>query len=274
MERKSKLLAAGVLAIGAELVLAQAVKPKESQTPLLDPQSPTPTVFAPSSIVFNLEPLLDAAAAVNPTETPFIDLTPNSTSSPTPEIPFGEHKCVLPLNIPFKITQGFLEPSTNKTQGHIRHMGVDFGGVKEGDSVLNICDSELVWAGPTEGNPGLGNVVIVKDVLSGNYILSAHLSSFTNKTPGEKILAGEEIGKVGHSGTPRDHLHLMIFTPYGWSEIERGTNQFYGGNYGLSLTGYYINLQPINDEEVAKRLVNPVIFIYEKTGIEVWKVAS
>lgn len=290
MERKNRLFLTGAFVLGTGVLLAEMAKPQEVHS--LPIESPTPTTTLPSADILDSMDMTSIIAnnLNNPTATPFIDLSPTST----PEIPFGEHQCRLPLNRPFTLTMGFLTQRTEDEKDGgglmfregipVRHLGVDFGGVEEGSPIFNICDSELIYAGSgrtkeqeekeKDGGQNLGNVVVVRDVPSGNYFLFAHLNKVTDKLPGEKILAGEIIGEVGHSGNWTTHLHLMIFTPYGWSLWEEGTKAFYGGDYSQTLTSYYYNLETSSDKDIAKRLVDPSIFLFQLTGEKIWKNPS
>lgn len=238
--------------------------------PILDTQTPTTFVPSPTERI-----LPSATATASETFTPSL--------SPTPEIPFGD-KCTLPVNPPFSVGTGYLEqvldkntkkPRFDNSGRPMRHNGIDIIGVKEGDNLFNICDSELIFAGFVEGDDGLGNTVVVKDVITGDVLLFAHLSKLTDKLPGDKILAGEKIGEVGQSGGQKKvHLHITVFTPDGWLTVENSTNNFYGGDYSQSLNGEYINLTYVNDEAAVERTEDPVIWIYKATGIQIWKLTS
>jgi hypothetical protein len=283
MERRNflKLTVAAATAVGLRYSgLDSLLKKGSSPTP--DSQSSATFASSPTNSEV-IEENFSSPGSIDKTEV----FPPTQTVSPvTPEIPFGEHKCVLPLKVPFRTTTGFKEPLKDKSGKFIyseegillRHMGLDLGDVKEGDDVFSLCDSELLWVGAVVDNEGknLGNVVVIKDVVTENVLLLAHLSQVTDKKPGEKILAGEKIGEIGCSGGWGEnnvHLHITVFTKEGWKLIAKATQNNYAGDYARSLTPLYVKLQKItNEEEIAKRLIDPAIYIYQKTGIKVWEL--
>ena len=84
------------------------------------------------------------------------------------------------------------------------HNGVDIA-VKEGDAVLSAIDGTVKEA---EYTPSLGNYVLVEN---GDYTaLSAHLSSI-DVAQGDKVIAGQQIGKAGKTGmTTGANLHFEL----------------------------------------------------------------
>jgi hypothetical protein len=279
MERKNRYLLTITLALG--LVGARIIDAHQKGGGSSIFNSQIPTTFEPTLTIGNLTEEILASPMVLPSLTAVI---PSETFAPpflpTAEIPFGGHECVLPLAVPFKATTGYLEQLKDKDGKPLfykglpeRHPGTDLGNIKEGDSVYNICDSELFYSGPTEGEPGLGNVVVVKDVSTGNYILFAHLSSFIHRAPGERIIAGDEIGKAGYSGGWEEddvHVHISVLTGYALILIMESTRNSYGNDFSKSLTPLFHNLETISDEEIAKRLIDPAIFIYRATRRKIW----
>ena len=118
--------------------------------------------------------------------------------------------------------------SFGTTQAGLRntHHGVDFTNA-QGTPVLAAADGKVIVAGTdhsTEYGWGLdyyGELVILQHEFPGYalpvYTLYAHLSKLLVE-PGQSVQAGEEIGKVGSTGTAQGaHLHF---------EVRQGGNSF------------------------------------------------
>jgi len=92
------------------------------------------------------------------------------------------------------------------TQGsHAGHVALDFG-VPVGTPVKSTLDGKVTFAG--WNNQGYGNLIIVEN---GPYrVFFAHLSDFSVKV-GDKIQAGEVLGKSGNTGdSTGPHLHYEV----------------------------------------------------------------
>ena len=91
------------------------------------------------------------------------------------------------------------------------HWGTDFAGngVYEGANVYSTCDGEVVRVA---NHSSYGNYVKIKAIVNGNavYILYAHLQEFATYI-GAKVVAGQVIGKAGHTGSATGtHLHYEV----------------------------------------------------------------
>lgn len=271
--KKEYQLAIALAVAGGVFGMGEILRPARTRAA----QPNTPIASVPTREILPIPTVLPS-----PTSTEFPTLVPTDPLSPTPEIPFGEHKCVLPLTPPFTVSQGFLNPLVDKKTGEPalaengvrkRHLGVDLVG-NLGDIVSNVCDGKLEFAGPMQNKAGLGNVVVITDTKTGNALFFAHLREFTNKKPGDKILAGEKIGEVGSVGdSTGPHLHFMVLTPYGWLIWKDGTVRFYNGDFSQTLNPYYADLETVNDEQAVIWLVDPSIYLYQGTGEKIWQLA-
>jgi murein DD-endopeptidase MepM/ murein hydrolase activator NlpD len=260
MKKEQQILLAGVLTLG--LVGCGRVR-----TQIIDP--PTPVTFVPTEGFLRLPTIFPS-----PTVTEFPTLAPTDISSPTPEIPFGEHKCVLPLKA-FNIYNPFLEKRTSTVDGaHYLHLGVDM--YPEGDkTVVSPCDGKLKFVGRAQGDAiyGFGNVVVIEYQKDGKlpvYAVFAHLEKMIEgKKEGDKILANEVIGVAGkYSGNKDDlHLHLQVWTRQGWIEKVVGwdENILKSHNYDWS---YVVGSSPKLDDPktVKKYLLNPLSWLESVTG--------
>ncbi len=90
-------------------------------------------------------------------------------------------------------------------QGAENHPGLDFKA-QTGDPIHATADGEVVFAGVMNG---YGNVVKIAHK-SGYETLFAHMSAI-NTTLGQKVKAGDIIGKVGNTGrSTGPHLHYEV----------------------------------------------------------------
>lgn len=94
------------------------------------------------------------------------------------------------------------------------HHGVEFVN-EDGTPVHAGADGEVVFAGPDEEaiyspwNSYYGNLIVLEHA-GGLHTLYAHLSDVA-VAPGMKVLAGQEIGSVGSTGTAfGSHLHFEV----------------------------------------------------------------
>lgn len=103
-----------------------------------------------------------------------------------------------------------------ENRGNHLHNGIDFGA--PGGTPLPATENAIV--ADVEHNPalggGYGKLVFLKGLQSGMYIGYAHLSEVNTKI-GEKVSAGQMIGRVGNTGHSfGDHLHFMVGTNVGF----------------------------------------------------------
>lgn len=104
-----------------------------------------------------------------------------------------------------------------ENRGNHYHNGIDFGA--PGGTPLPATEDAIV--ADLERNPalggGYGKLVFLKGLKSGMYIGYAHLSEVNVNRIGQKVSAGEMIGRVGNTGHSfGDHLHFMVGTNVGF----------------------------------------------------------
>ncbi len=86
------------------------------------------------------------------------------------------------------------------------HQGMDFSAAGE-TNLYNAHDGTVIYSDVISG---YGTSLIIKDEISGQSTLYAHLSKkFFNK--GDSITGRTLIGKTGNSGTKQYHLHFEVF---------------------------------------------------------------
>ena len=85
------------------------------------------------------------------------------------------------------------------------HAGIDLAA-PTGTPIVSATDGKVIQAG---GNGGYGNLVTIRTD-DGHEILYAHLSKIGVKR-GDKVKAGEQIGKMGSTGySTGPHLHFEV----------------------------------------------------------------
>ena len=94
------------------------------------------------------------------------------------------------------------------------HQGVDFGR-PYGVPILAIHDGTVVAVHYSANSRGIGAgwlVRIYHGQVAGKaiYTTSMHMAGRSLLQIGQKVAAGQQIGRVGHSGTGSDHLHFQI----------------------------------------------------------------
>ncbi len=155
-------------------------------------------------------------------------------------------------------SNGYVWPTVSKriTQYFTSvHRGVDVGGVNagiSGDDLYAFCDGTVVrvfnWtqANGTSGNASMGNAIFIhslnpKPELGGKYLrtIYMHLQQPTPLRVGDKVKAGDFIGKMGNTGYSfGTHLHFGMqvhnskFNPVGGST-------FYIHDYFVNPLSYF-----------------------------------
>jgi len=264
MERKDRYLLTITLALGLTEVGAIAANQKGKTPSIFNSQ--TPTTFVPSPTFFNPTEEILVSPTVLPSSTEFPTLTPTSISSPSPEIPFGEHPCVLPFKNYTHLTTLFLQ----EHYGGLIHLGLDFGAKpeQEGEDIVSPCDGTIIFTGAVVGGKqNLGNVVVIEfpDEIEGKvYGVFGHLKDVVEREPGEKVLAGDKIGTLGHSGGwLNTHLHFQIWNELGWKIYIEGRAIWYPDM--SQRVGYY-GLEHSRKEEIAKYLIDPQEWLERRIG--------
>lgn len=135
-----------------------------------------------------------------------------------------------------------------ENRGNHLHNGIDFAA--PGGTPLPATEDAVV--ADLEHNPakggGYGKLVFLKGLKSGMYIGYAHLSEVNVNRIGQKVSAGEMIGRVGNTGHSfGDHLHFMVGTNVGFpaSDINSTINPL---DY---LAGKNINVKNIKGKKGA-----------------------
>lgn len=133
-----------------------------------------------------------------------------------------------------------------ENRGNHLHNGIDFAA--PGGTPLPATEDSIV--ADLEHNPakggGYGKLVFLKGLKSGMYIGYAHLSEVNVNRIGQKVSAGEMIGRVGNTGHSfGDHLHFMVGTNVGFpaSDINSTINPL---DY---LAGKNINVKSIKGKK-------------------------
>jgi murein DD-endopeptidase MepM/ murein hydrolase activator NlpD len=101
--------------------------------------------------------------------------------------------------------------------------GLGAGRGHQGQDVLAKCGKRLVAAQPGRVRhvdyqaSGAGNYVVIKSKETGFDYVYMHLAAKASVKRGEKVQAGEKIGRVGTTGrSSACHLHFEMWTKPGW----------------------------------------------------------
>ncbi len=184
-------------------------------------------------------------AAVYPTNAATRKPDPTSTEIPIPPTPYPATVTPLPCGEDWCIHNGHLllerpiKPEDNPTVERFYAYGATEGGLRDphhgveltnpqGTPVLAAANGKVIVAGTdhsTEYGWGLdyyGKLVILQHEFPGFalpiYTLYAHLSEILVE-PGQTVTSGEQIGKVGSTGTAQGaHLHF---------EVRQGGNSYW-----------------------------------------------
>jgi murein DD-endopeptidase MepM/ murein hydrolase activator NlpD len=157
-----------------------------------------------------------------------------------------------------KISQKFGETIIDYSKWGLKgHNGIDIWGAI-GLPIMSVADGTLKKIG--HESDGFGNYIVLDH---GEYTsLYAHLSEIMINTIGQKVMAGEVIGKMGSTGNSTGpHLHFGLRLASGYD-----VNNGYGG-YENPLP-YLID--SINETEV----VAPIKVVEESEDIEISNVSE
>ncbi|NMB67850.1 MAG: M23 family metallopeptidase [Chloroflexi bacterium] len=210
-------LRSGWLVFGL-LMLATACAPRVVASPATLTPSPDPTRTAmdiPTPPAVTIEP--PAVPSVTPTQ-PAFDPAACAPEACTLE---GDFWLQRPAAPPAQQTvDGSYLYGTSQNGQRIVHSGVEFYNAS-GTPVLAAADGNVFFAGNDEGQAFApwtrfyGNLVILEHVAPDGslmYSLYAHLSEIDVEA-GARIRAGQEIGKVGMTGSAiGSHLHFELRT--------------------------------------------------------------
>lgn len=183
----------------------------------------------PATQTTQLEPVLTATEELSTaTASPAPSLTatlvpPTLTATPIPCDPLSADYCITsghfllqrPIHFPDNETVDltYLYASTSNGKRDPHH-GVEYQN-PFGTSVFAVADGEVVFADmdtKTKFSPWnnfYGNVIVIRHA-NDMYTLYAHLSEILVQA-GDKVHAGDEIGKVGQTGgATGSHLHFEV----------------------------------------------------------------
>jgi murein DD-endopeptidase MepM/ murein hydrolase activator NlpD len=108
-----------------------------------------------------------------------------------------------------KITTAYKKKGKHWSKGY--HTGVDFA-VPTGTPVLAVQDGKIL---PGGWGKAYGKQVLMS--CEAGFVIYAHLSQVLVK-PGDKVKAGDVIGKVGSTGNSTGpHLHLELRNQQRWT---------------------------------------------------------
>ncbi len=135
---------------------------------------------------------------------------------PTPVKPTPA-KVVHPLIKPNRVIIRYLGVFGDKNnpyrQGYGYHSGTDFYGLSTdngfGNPVVSVADGIIVQSSPTLSPRGYGEIVVIHHPQLKVWSRYAHLNKRSIKI-GAKVVAGQQIGTIGTSGTDNTHLHFDI----------------------------------------------------------------
>ncbi len=117
------------------------------------------------------------------------------------------------------ITQGYgpegTDPSVRDSYVKGYHTGIDIAGVPEGTPVISPGEGAVSFVGP---NGGYGNCVII-DRDDGIAMLFGHLCTIAVQV-GQRVVAGQEIGGVGNTGSNTTGVHLHYEYRRGSEDID------------------------------------------------------
>ena len=91
------------------------------------------------------------------------------------------------------------------------HRGVDYNGVPEGTPVKAVADGMTVVAVKgMEHSPGLGNSIVLQ--IGSRFFGYHHLKDVPTLKVGDKVNAGDVVGKLGNTGkySHGAHLHFTL----------------------------------------------------------------
>lgn len=191
----------------------------------------------PATQTTQLEPVLTATVELSTaTASPAPSLTatlvpPTLTATPIPCDPLSADYCITsghflfqrPIHLPDNETVDltYLYASTSNGKRDPHH-GVEYQN-PFGTSVFAAADGEVVFADTDKKtkfspwNNFYGNVIVIRHA-NDMYTLYAHLSEILVQA-GNKVHAGDEIGKVGQTGgATGSHLHFEVRTGSAYTE--------------------------------------------------------
>lgn len=280
MRKEIQFILAGSLFLhGCSTINARAQSP-DTSTPEDSHVLYDPTLTPPSTATLIPTPTLTPYPTMNPTEVKLLFATaePSPTPRPTEILEPHADKCVLPYKEATMTGLQFMSVIKNngapvtEADGTIhRHLGLDFEGGAEGESVVNMCDGELVFSGSVKQGIGLnlGNIVVMKytyteeGVEKIGYMRYAHMEQVVDSPPGTIIPKGQQIGLLGHSGgwgPDHAHLHVDMWKEEAWQSIV--VDRSHGDL--TNEVGYYALGEIWSDNTFKRNLINPRKWLEER----------
>lgn len=156
-----------------------------------------------------------ARATPSPSPSPRASASPSPSPSPSPApaqsagvaVPTAGMRC--PVAGPVSFTDTYGAPRPNERT----HKGVDMFAAA-GTPVAAVVDGAVLRMSTT----GSGGIALYFKGDDGVEYYYAHLSSFADISPGQKMAAGGQLGSVGNSGNAAGsppHLHFEVKPPSG-----------------------------------------------------------
>lgn len=145
--------------------------------------------------------------------------------------------------------------------GYGYHTGLDFLTSAVGLKVVAMADGVVVSSTPTASRYGYGHNVLIHHPALGVWTRSSHLYSRDVKT-GDVVTAGQQIGRVGDSGTDNVHLHWDVIKLALPNPRFNPHNPATGGVV-KPLSG----LDPVEEALVRKHFQDPLAFLNARSAL-------
>ena len=143
--------------------------------------------------------------------------------------------------------------------GLATHLGVDLGHHSRGNAdVPAIYPGEVVFAGHQSGN---GYIVLIRHILPDGtengkefYSFYGHLHDATNSnvSVGQRVQAGDTIGRQGSSDSAALHLHMGVFTAS--QPMDTNISRILGNRMDLPVTNFRPVWRMGSNETAARRI--------------------
>lgn len=145
--------------------------------------------------------------------------------------------------------------------GYGYHTGLDFLTSAVGLKVVAMADGVVVSSTPTASRYGYGHNILIHHPALGVWTRSSHLYSRDVKA-GDVVTAGQQIGRVGDSGTDNVHLHWDVIKLALPNPRFNPHNPATGGVV-KPLSG----LDPVEEALVRKHFQDPLAFLNARSAL-------
>lgn len=181
------------------------------------------------------------------------------TSTPTPAGP-----CYWPVDLSrVRIGPRFMGHAALGTyrSGYGYHTGIDFLANAPGLKVVAMADGVVVSSTPTASRWGYGHNVVIYHAQLGLYTRYSHLYARDVKE-GQRVTAGQQIGRMGTSGTDNVHLHFDVIKVALPNPRFNPHNPATGG-----VTRPLAGLDPVEDALTRKYFSDPLAFLNGRSAM-------